>query len=169
MAVHDTTDGVLIVNDVGLEKYLYGVVPDEMPPLWEMEALKAQAVAARSYALATRRSSGIFDGYDDTRSSGLRQARFRTPTLHTGCRRDERAGGAPRGFNRHDVLLLDLRRSDSSDRGRVAFRLACALPTRGLRSDGRRLALSSVGGPSSTRGVGFNAPSQKTPRAALAT
>ena len=68
LAVHDTTDGVLIVNDVGLEKYLYGVVPDEMPPLWEMEALKAQAVAARSYALATRRSSGIFDAYDDTRS-----------------------------------------------------------------------------------------------------
>ena len=66
--VHDTKDGVLIVNDVGLESYLYGVVPDEMPPLWEMEALKAQAVAARSFALATRRASGVFDAYSDTRS-----------------------------------------------------------------------------------------------------
>lgn len=66
--VHDTVDGVLVVNDVPLEQYLYGVVPDEMPPLWELEALKAQAVAARSYAIATRRSSGVFDAYDDTRS-----------------------------------------------------------------------------------------------------
>ena len=65
---HDTSDGVLVVNDVGLEQYLYGVVPDEMPAFWELEALKAQAVAARSYALATRRSSGVFDAYDDTRS-----------------------------------------------------------------------------------------------------
>ena len=56
------------VNHVGLEEYLYGVVPDEMPPGWAMEALKAQAVAARSYALASRRSSGPFDLFADTRS-----------------------------------------------------------------------------------------------------
>ena len=68
LVVHDTADGVLVVNGVALEKYLYGVVPDEMPPLWDLEALKAQAVAARSYALATRRTSGVFDAYDDTRS-----------------------------------------------------------------------------------------------------
>lgn len=68
LTVHDTVDGVLVVNELGLEAYLYGVVPDEMPPLWELEALKAQAVAARSYALATRRTSGVFDAYSDTRS-----------------------------------------------------------------------------------------------------
>ncbi len=39
------------VNVVPLEVYLYGVVPCEMPASWEMEALKAQAVCARSYAL----------------------------------------------------------------------------------------------------------------------
>jgi stage II sporulation protein D len=56
------------VNHVGLEEYLYGVVPDEMPPSWHMEALKAQAVAARSYAVVSRRTSGVFDLYSDTRS-----------------------------------------------------------------------------------------------------
>ena len=56
------------VNHVGLEEYLYGVVPDEMPPSWPPEALKAQAVAARSYALAGRRSNGIFELFADTRS-----------------------------------------------------------------------------------------------------
>ena len=66
--VHDTADGTLVVNDVPLEQYLYGVVPSEMPASWAVEALKAQAVAARSYALATRRTSGVFDAYSDTRS-----------------------------------------------------------------------------------------------------
>ncbi|WP_409300058.1 SpoIID/LytB domain-containing protein [Peribacillus sp. SCS-155] len=39
------------VNTVGLEDYLKGVVPAEMPALWNLEALKAQAVAARTYAM----------------------------------------------------------------------------------------------------------------------
>ena len=57
-----------IVNTVGLDAYLYGVVPSEMPYFWNGEALKAQAIAARSYALATRKPSGLFDVYADTRS-----------------------------------------------------------------------------------------------------
>jgi stage II sporulation protein D len=56
------------VNLVGLEAYLYGVVPSEMPRTWLPEALKAQAVAARSYALAVRKSGSWFDLYPDTRS-----------------------------------------------------------------------------------------------------
>lgn len=39
-------------NSVGLEDYLKGVVPAEMPALWNQEALKAQAVAARTYAMS---------------------------------------------------------------------------------------------------------------------
>ena len=39
------------VNIVSLEEYLYGVLPAEMPAEWHEEALKAQAVCARSYAL----------------------------------------------------------------------------------------------------------------------
>ena len=60
-----------VINSLGLEAYLYGVVPSEMPHYWPLEALKAQAVAARSYALATRRR-GDFDVYSDVRSQVYR-------------------------------------------------------------------------------------------------
>lgn len=43
--------GLHIVNELDLEEYLYGVVPSEMPAEYSKEALKAQAVCARSYAL----------------------------------------------------------------------------------------------------------------------
>jgi stage II sporulation protein D len=56
------------VNSVSLEAYLYGVVPSEMPKEWLPEALKAQAVAARTYALAVRKTGSWFDLYPDTRS-----------------------------------------------------------------------------------------------------
>ncbi|BCJ97923.1 SpoIID/LytB domain-containing protein [Anaerocolumna chitinilytica] len=42
--------GLTIVNELSLEEYLYAVVPSEMPTSYNMEALKAQAVCARSYA-----------------------------------------------------------------------------------------------------------------------
>ena len=65
-------DEVLMVNDVGLERYLYGVVPSEMPSGWPVEALRSQAVVARSYALTSRRPSEPFDVYADTRSQAYR-------------------------------------------------------------------------------------------------
>jgi SpoIID/LytB domain protein len=65
----DVVDGRLrAVNVVGLEQYLNGVVPSEMPSTWAPEALAAQAVAARSYALATRQVGAPYDVYADTRS-----------------------------------------------------------------------------------------------------
>ncbi len=56
------------INSLGLEQYLAGVVPQEMPSAWPAEALKAQAVAARSYALAHRLGGKGFDLYADVRS-----------------------------------------------------------------------------------------------------
>jgi SpoIID/LytB domain protein len=56
------------INVVGLEAYLYGVVPSEVPTDWPAEALKAQAVVARSYALSGRKIGAAFDLYSDTRS-----------------------------------------------------------------------------------------------------
>lgn len=41
-----------VINDIELEDYLKGVIPAEMPSSWDTEAHKAQAIAARSYALA---------------------------------------------------------------------------------------------------------------------
>src|SRR5437868_707706 len=65
----DVVNGRLRAIDlVGLEDYLYGVVHAEMPSAWSPPALQAQAVAARSYALATRKVAAPFDVYADTRS-----------------------------------------------------------------------------------------------------
>jgi stage II sporulation protein D len=69
------------INAVDIESYLRGVVAKESPSSWPMEALKAQAVAARSYALTTGVSGNGFDAYDDTRSQvygGLRAETART-------------------------------------------------------------------------------------------
>jgi stage II sporulation protein D len=60
---------LLVVNRVGLESYLRGVVPSEMPSAWPAEALQAQAVIARSYALRGRRpATSPYDVFADVRS-----------------------------------------------------------------------------------------------------
>jgi stage II sporulation protein D len=63
---------VLAVNHVWLEHYLYGVVPAEMPASWPTEALRAQAVVARSYALASLRPGEPYDVFADVRSQVYR-------------------------------------------------------------------------------------------------
>ena len=60
------------INVVSLDDYVRGVVAGEMPASWPLEALKAQAVTARTYALATRHPEGPFDLYPDTRSQVYR-------------------------------------------------------------------------------------------------
>lgn len=63
----------VVVNEVGLDAYLRGVVPIEMPSSWPTEALRAQAIAARSYgASRLHPATGTFDLYDDTRSQVYR-------------------------------------------------------------------------------------------------
>ncbi|QIZ71045.1 SpoIID/LytB domain-containing protein [Oxynema aestuarii] len=63
-----TDGGLTAVNAVDLEEYLYSVVGAEMSPSWPSEALKAQAVAARSYVLYQRqhRGNAVYDVGDDT-------------------------------------------------------------------------------------------------------
>ena len=46
--------GVTAINELDMDSYLRGVVAGEMPSSWPLEALKVQAVAARTYALATQ-------------------------------------------------------------------------------------------------------------------
>ena len=64
------TRRLLVVNEVGLEAYLMGVVPAEMPPSFHPEALKAQAGVARTFAMARilRAAGDVFD-LDDTTAS----------------------------------------------------------------------------------------------------
>ncbi len=60
--------GVMTVNAVGLDNYVRGVVSAEMPANWPQQALQAQAVAARTYAITVGAIGSYFDLYDDTRS-----------------------------------------------------------------------------------------------------
>lgn len=64
-----TRNGSNQIRTMPLEEYLRGVVPSEMPASWLVEALKAQAIAARTYAMdkMRRRQSQLFD-VDDTTS-----------------------------------------------------------------------------------------------------
>jgi SpoIID/LytB domain protein len=62
-----TAPAIRVVNVVDVDLYLRGVVPSEMPKGWAPEALKAQAVVARSYAVSRLHPSAAFDLYPDTR------------------------------------------------------------------------------------------------------
>lgn len=53
----DQGGALSVINAIDIEKYLYGVVPREMPASWEPHALKTQAVAARTYALYIKQKS----------------------------------------------------------------------------------------------------------------
>lgn len=68
LIVHRQAGKLTVVNRLPLDRYLRGVVPWEMPDDWHPEALRAQAVVARSYALATLKPGTLYDLYADTRS-----------------------------------------------------------------------------------------------------
>lgn len=57
------SQSLLVINLIDIEHYLYGVVPREMPASFPMEALKAQAVAARTYTLNNLNKHGS-EGYN---------------------------------------------------------------------------------------------------------
>lgn len=79
--VVDVVNGKLrAINVLPLEQYLYGVVPAEEPSSWLPAALDAQAVAARSYALASRRAAAPFDVYADGRSQAYLGVSAEKPT-----------------------------------------------------------------------------------------
>ena len=51
LEIHRVPSGLAVVNRIPLETYVAGVVSGEVSPKWPLEALKAQAVAARTYVL----------------------------------------------------------------------------------------------------------------------
>lgn len=52
LELYPTNDGIIVINDINIEDYLTKVVPSEMPVWGGIEALKCQAVAARTYAIS---------------------------------------------------------------------------------------------------------------------
>ena len=76
--VHDNE--IFVVNILGVENYLSSVVGSEMPSKWPLEALKAQAIASRTYALKQKGNS-IFDIDSTNRNqvyNGLESRTYKT-------------------------------------------------------------------------------------------
>ena len=86
----DGSGGVETVEAVGLDDYVRGVISKEVPSSWAPEALKAQAVAARTYAITTDVGGGDYNLYPDTRSQMYGGVGAETPST-------DAAVGATRG------------------------------------------------------------------------
>jgi peptidoglycan hydrolase-like amidase len=83
MRISVSSGNLLLVNYIDADQYLYGVLPYEMSDSWPAEALKAQAVAARNYAVKRMGSGGSYDitdlsssdqvyrGYDATKVNSI--------------------------------------------------------------------------------------------------
>lgn len=82
LVFYNNGGNVQAVNHVYLEEYLYGVVPHEMSDSWPAHALRAQAIAARSYAVKYIKTSGnydlgdtssdqVYEGYDPSYANSI--------------------------------------------------------------------------------------------------
>lgn len=81
IVIYNIQGSLTVVNSLPLEEYLLGVVPSEMPSKWNIEAHKAQAIAARSYALANlnKRASHGYDLKDTPQDQAYGGASSETP------------------------------------------------------------------------------------------
>jgi stage II sporulation protein D len=87
LVVRRTGHKVSVVNSVALDDYVRGVVGGEMPDRWRIAALAAQAVAARSYAVATLKPGKRFDLFSDTRSQVYGGIAYETPRTNEAVAR----------------------------------------------------------------------------------
>jgi stage II sporulation protein D len=75
--------GVQTVNAIGLDDYVRGVIAAEMPSSWPIQALEAQAVAARTYAITSDVGGNGYQLYPDTRSQMYGGVAAETPATDT--------------------------------------------------------------------------------------
>jgi stage II sporulation protein D len=76
-----TDRGITVINELGLEEYLYGVIRMEIDPAWPIDAVRAQAVAARTFAAHSlgRFAREGFDLRDTTESQVYGGVTFEDP------------------------------------------------------------------------------------------
>ncbi|HET9870878.1 MAG TPA: SpoIID/LytB domain-containing protein, partial [bacterium] len=87
IVILDNGDGTLtVVNDVDLEDYVMGVVAGEVPRNWPLEALKAQALAARTFAVLKREQAQQAGSPYDLENSSLFQMYKGSGFLSDGIR-----------------------------------------------------------------------------------
>jgi stage II sporulation protein D len=89
----DGAGGIETVDAIGVDDYVRGVISAEMPARWAPQALRAQAVAARSYALTSDAGGAVFDLYSDTRSQ-----------MYTGVAAETRATDAAVAATRGQIV-----------------------------------------------------------------
>jgi stage II sporulation protein D len=87
LVVRRTGRKLSVVDSVALDDYVRGVVGGEMPDHWRIAALAAQAVAARSYAVATLKPGKRFDLFSDTRSQVYGGIAYETPRTNEAVAR----------------------------------------------------------------------------------
>jgi len=85
-----------VVNALAVDQYVKGVIPNESPPSWPAEELKAQAVASRSFALTAGVGGNGFDLYADTRSQ-----------VYKGLESEYTSSNAAADATRGEVVLYD--------------------------------------------------------------
>jgi stage II sporulation protein D len=78
--------GINAINALFLDDYVAGVVAGEVPSSWPREALRAQAVAARTYAITTDAGGAGFDQWPDTRSQVYRGLAGEAATTNAAVR-----------------------------------------------------------------------------------
>ena len=110
-----------VIDVVGLEAYLKGVVPSEMPANWAPEAVKAQAVASRSYALANMTKKQPFDVYADGRSQ-----------VYGGVAAESPLSNAAVDATNHQVVLYAGKPADTMFFSSSGGRTASSLETTGV-------------------------------------
>jgi stage II sporulation protein D len=81
--VEQSVGGLSVVNAIALEDYVADVVSSECPGYWRQQALRAQAVASRTYALANLHPERAFDLYPDDRSQSYHGLHKEFPTART--------------------------------------------------------------------------------------
>ena len=137
-----------VVDTVGLEQYLKGVVPSEMPSKWPPAALQAQAVAARSYALANLTQGTPVRSLRRHAQPGVRRRRRRVARRERRRRRRRRDGSsstAARSRTRSSSRRRAAAPCRRSRRRESTCRTSSRSPIRTTRS--RR---TTTGGPCST-------------------
>ena len=123
--------GVNVINALDVDDYVRGVIPLEVSATWPAEALKAQAVAARTYALTTNKDGDGFDHYASTSSQVYGGVAAEQATSNAAAAADQGPARDLPGRAGRDLLLLDLRRAHRGRREeRPRHRAAAVAPLR---------------------------------------
>lgn len=93
MELFSTPEGIIIVNELPVEEYLYAVVPSEMPASYCIEALKCQAICARSYAYCQMLNFGYPEYYAHVDDSVSFQVYGNSKEQETTTRAVKETGG----------------------------------------------------------------------------